>query len=284
MKLTLKIAKVLVKLKQGEIIPSSSAKSKLINELIAEKIIWQKGRHHKTLQLLNEESLNNFLSNQLQINNLEDYILALENPIATRSDFVKIASDSKKSKERVFKGFLVNSYTPIKAKLNNKEFLINPISGSFVFIYDFESFEVEKDITIVGIENSENFRNIEKQAHLFKNIKPLFISRYPQNQNKDFIKWIKSIPNNYLHFGDFDIAGIGIYMNEYKKHLGEKASFFVPKDINKSIKKGSRERYDKQKMNFKISETQEKNLSKLIKLIQKEKKGLDQEYYIKSPR
>ena len=284
MKLTLRIAKVLIKLKKGEIIPSSSAKSKLINELIAEKIIWQKGRHHKTLQLLNDESLDNFLSNQLQINNLEEYILALENPIATRSDFVKIASDSKKSKERVFKGFLVNSYTPIKAKLNNKEFLINPISGSFVFIYDFESFEVEKDITIVGIENSENFRKIEKQIYLFKNIKPLFISRYPQNQNKDFIKWIKSIPNNYLHFGDFDTAGIGIYLNEYKKHLGEKAEFFIPIDINKSIKKGSRERYDKQKMNFKTSEIQEGNLSKLIKLIQKEKKGLDQEYYIKSSR
>lgn len=282
MKLTLKIAKALIKLKNGEIIPAGSAKSKLVNELIAEKIIWQKGKHHKTLQLSNEEALNNYLANQLQIDDLKAYVSALENPDSSRSDFVKITSDSKKSKKRVFKGFLVNSYFPVKAKLNKKEITINPENGSFVFIYDFESFEVDKDITIVGVENSENFRQISEQSYLFKNIRPLFISRYPQNQNKDFIKWMKSIPNGYLHFGDFDIAGIGIYINEYKKHLGEKARFFIPKDITASIKKGSRERYDKQKINFEINEIKEKELLKLIEFIQKEKKGLDQEYYIKN--
>ena len=282
MKLTLKIAKVLIALKNGEIIPASAAKSKLINELIAEKIIWQKGKHHKSLQLLDKEALNNYLSNQLQINNLEKYVLALENPKTSRSDFVKISSDSKKSKKRVFKGFLVNTYVPIKAKLNGKNMIINPVDGSFVFIYDFETFKIDSDITIVGIENSENFRQIAKQSYLFKDIKPLFISRYPQNQNKDFIKWMKTIPNNYLHFGDFDIAGIGIYINEYKKHLGMKAKFFIPKDIEEILKKGNRKRYDNQKVNFDLDSIKEKELLKLIAIIQKEKKGLDQEYYIKS--
>jgi len=282
MKLTLKIAKALMRLKNGEILPASSAKSKLIDELVAEKIIWRKGKHHKTLQLLSKESLNNYLSNQLQINSLEEYILALENQNTTRSDFVKITSDSKKSKQRVFKGFLINCYKPIKAKLNNNEIIIQPTEGSFIFVYDFETFKIDNEITIVGIENSENFRQIQMQSYLFKNINPLFISRYPQSQNTDFIKWMKSIPNNYLHFGDFDIAGIGIYLNEYKKHLGAKAKFFIPKDIEETIKNGSRERYDKQKTNFKPSEIEEKELLKLIKLIHKEKKGLDQEYYIKS--
>jgi hypothetical protein len=31
--------------------------------------------------------------------------------------------------------------------------------------------------------------------------------------------------------GDFDISGIGIYLNEYKKHLFSKAKFFIPKGI-----------------------------------------------------
>ena len=39
---------------------------------------------------------------------------------------------------------------------------------------------------------------------------------------------MKSIPNNYLHFGDFDLAGIGIYVNEYKCHLSNKSSFYIP--------------------------------------------------------
>lgn len=280
MKLTLKIAKVLVKLKNGESVSSSSAKSRLIDELISENILWQKGKHRKTLFLRDDEALADYLINQLQINNLEKYILILENSDSSRSEAVKITSDSKISKERAFKGFLLNSYTLIEAKLNDKKFTINPLEGSFIFIYDFESFSVHKDVVIVGVENSKNFRHIHEQAYLFENITPLFISRYPQNQNKDLIKWLKSISNKYLHFGDFDIAGIGIYLNEYKKHLGKKAKFFIPEDITETIKKGNRNRFDNQKINFNVSDIEEESLHELIDIIENEKKGLDQEFYI----
>ena len=281
MNLSLKIAKVLSSLIKGESINSSSAKSKLIDELVAEDILWRKGKHHKTYLLRDKDALDNYLSNQLQINNLEKYILALENPTSTRSDFVKISTDSKKSKERVFKGFLVNSYFPIKAELNNNEFIINPAIGSYIFIYDFETFKIDNDITIVGVENSKNFRQIQEQSYLFKDLKPLFISRYPQNQNKDSIKWMQSVPNSYLHFGDFDIAGIGIYINEYKKYLGDRAQFFIPKDIeNTIIENGNRDRYNKQEINFSITNINEGKLLKLTKIIQTEKKGLDQEFFI----
>lgn len=281
MKLTLKIAKVLVQLINGESIPNHSAKSRLIDNLISENIITRKGKHKKSLELINKEDLHTYLANQLQVNGLNKYILALENENSTRAEFVKITTDSKKSKERAFKGFLVNSYNSIKAELNNEPIVINPAKGSFVFIYDYESFKVPKKITIVGVENAKNFSQIQKQKYLFKDIIPLFISRYPQNQNKDFIKWMKSIPNNYLHFGDFDIAGIGIYLNEYKKHLFDKAKFFIPENINSDLREnGNRERFNKQKINFKIDKIQESKILDLIELIKTEKKGLDQEYYI----
>ncbi len=281
MKLSQKIAKVLVRLINGETIPASSAKSKLIEDLVTENILWQKGKHHKSLQLRNENELTVYLSNQLQINDLNTYISAIENKETSRSDFVKITTDSKISKERAFKGFLVNSYNPIKAELNNQEIFINPTAGSFVFVYDYESFKIPKDITIIGVENAKNFRHIQEQKYLFQHINPLFVSRYPQNQSKDFIKWMKSIPNDYLHFGDFDIAGIGIYLNEYKKHLSKKATFFIPENIQNIIKKnGNRERYNKQKLNFKIEEIKEKQILDLVKIISTEKKGLDQEFYI----
>ncbi|RLD53543.1 MAG: hypothetical protein DRJ01_19240 [Bacteroidetes bacterium] len=280
-KLTLKIAKILLELENGEILPVSSAKSKLIDELVEENIILKSGKHKKKLKLISKEQLRVYLYNQLQINNLDEYILNLENADTNRADFVKVATNSKISKQRVFKGFLVNSYTSINAILNNQIFEIHPIDGSFVFIYDFENFIIDPNITIIGVENSENFRQIQKQKYLFKGIKPLFISRYPQNQNKDFIKWIKSIPNKYLHFGDFDFAGIGIYLNEYKKHLKERAEFFIPDNIEKDIVKyGNRQRFDKQKINFDISDINEKKLLNLIQIIEKEKKGLDQEFFI----
>lgn len=281
MRLTLKIARILVRLINGESISASSAKSKLIDELIFENILLRKGKHRKTIEMLDVEALHLFLANQLQINDLSQYISALENESSSRADFVKITTDSKGSKERAFKGFLVNSYEPIKAMLNQQEFIIYPRTGSFAFIYDYESFKIPDEVTVVGIENAKNFSEIRKQAYLFKNMTPLFVSRYPQNQSKDFINWMKSIPSNYLHFGDFDIAGIGIYLNEYKKQLGEKASFFIPESIEKLIRKhGNRHRFNIQKQNFKLEEIKEKELLKLIGKIKQEQKGLDQEFFI----
>ena len=285
MKLTLKIAKVLVQLINGETIPASAAKSKLIDVLVSEKIVFRKGKHQKYLQLLNENHLHIYLVNQLQINDLNNYILALENKNSSRAEFVKITTDSKNSKERAFKGFLVNSYSSIKAELNNQIITINPALGSFIFIYDYESFKIPEDITIIGVENAKNFSQIQEQKYLFEDINPLFISRYPQNQNKDFIKWMKSIPNDYQHFGDFDIAGIGIYLNEYKKHLLQKATFFIPENIKIILKKnGNRQRFNNQKPNFKTEDIQESKILDLLDLINSEKKGLDQEYYIEADR
>jgi hypothetical protein len=281
MDLSLKIAKALVQLINGETISDSSARSNLIDDLVKENIIFRKGKHQKTLQIIDSNHLLIYLENQLQIKNLDLYISLLENKNSSRSESVKITSDSKKSKERAFKGFLVNCYSPIISELNNQTFTINPIVGSFIFIYDYETFKVPKNITIIGVENAKNFSQIQDQKYLFKDINPLFVSRYPQNQCKDLIKWLKSIPNDYLHFGDFDIAGIGIYLNEYKKHLSVKATFFIPENIEINVRvNGNRERFNNQKINFKIDSIQEVRILKLLEIINLEKKGLDQEYYI----
>lgn len=281
MKLTLTIARVLNRLVEGEVIPASAGKNELIDDLVRENIVFRKGKQRKTLQLISESALLLYLENQLGVNSLQAYILALENKESSRADFVKITGDSKNSRERAFQGFLINCYQPINAELNGLPFTINPASGSFIFIADYTAFNIPRHITVVGIENSKNFNDIRKQKHLFENLSPLFVSRYPQNQNSDFIKWMKSIPNNYLHFGDFDLAGIGIYLNEYKRHLKEKAIFYIPDNIEEPLKKhGNRTRFDTQKVNFKIEKIEESALLKLIQLIQLEKKGLDQEYYI----
>jgi hypothetical protein len=85
-----------------------------------------------------------------------------------------------------------------------------------------------------------------------------------------------------LHFGDFDFAGIGIYLNEYKKYLGNKATFFIPNNIEDVIAQyGNKSRYNDQKINFKMELVKNNNLLNLIKIIHKYKKGLDQEMLIK---
>lgn len=280
MKVPIHIAKKLLQLAQGEIISSSIAKHAVIEELVSEGIIERKGRVQKTLQCTDSRTLLLYLQTKYDIPDLDEYIKVFQKESVYRHELVAASSDSKLKKVRTFKGFLITSYMPIEAKFNHKMITFNFMEGIFQFIYDFENFIPDKNITIVGVENAENFRFIEKQRHLFKEIQPLFVSRYPQNQHKDLIKWLQKIPNNYLHFGDFDIAGVGIYINEYKKYLAEKARFFVPKDIDDMIRHGSRERYDRQKINFNITLIEEPELIKLIAIIHKHKKGLDQEIFI----
>jgi len=281
MKIPIHIAQKLLQLSKGEILNSSQAKHQLIDELVLEEIIERTGRVQKKLHLINVEALFLFLQNKFGINDLENYIEAAQKDNIHRSDLVAISSNSKLKSTRTFKGFLINSYNPIMATLNGKKTTFNFTQGVFQFIYDFESFVPNENITIVGIENAENFRWIAKQQYLFEDIQPLFVSRYPQNQSKDLIKWLQTIPNNYLHFGDFDFAGIGIYLNEYKKHLSEKAYFFVPNDIEKRLRlNGNSKLYDKQKMSFKEEVLSEEPLRKLIQIIHQYKKGLEQEIFI----
>lgn len=281
MKLSLSLAKKLLLLENGEKIPASRLKHPIIQDLIAEGILHRPGRVKSAIQISDKEQLKLFLQNHFGINDLHRYIDAHEKEDLTRAELTSVAANSKLRSIRTFKGFLINCYEPIEATLDNESIIIKPKEGTFTFIYDFEKFVPAQDITIVGIENSENFRHISKQKYLFKNQRMLFVSRYPQNQSKDLIKWLQTIPNSYLHFGDFDFAGIGIYINEFKKHLHAKACFFIPDNIDNLIKKsGSKKRYDEQKINFDINEIMEENISKLIACIHRHKKGLDQEIFI----
>ncbi len=282
MKLTLNIAEKLLQLVEGQKLPASKMKYALVQDLIAEGIIYRPGKVNSSIQLIDKQQMELYLKNHFAINDLSSYIEALKNEESTRADIVAVAADSKAKAIRTFKGFLVNSYMPISSTLNGAEHIISPTTGTFQFIYDFEGFMPAADVTIVGIENPENFRHLEKQQYLFQDITPLFVSRYPQNQSKDLAKWLQSIPNNYLHFGDYDFAGIGIYQNEFQKYMGERASFFVPSNIDDLLKNyGSKKRYDVQKINFDCQRIKENKLLKLIEIIHKYRKGLDQELLIK---
>jgi len=115
---------------------------------------------------------------------------------------------------------------------------------------------------------------------LFENIRPLFVSRYPQN--RDLVRWLSTIPNPYLHFGDFDFAGLNIYMNEYKKHLLDKSNFFLPLNIEKLISsRGNRDNYSIQSIQFDVKSVDEENVLVLLRLIEKYRKGLEQELLIR---
>jgi hypothetical protein len=282
MKLPVSIAEKLIAMQNGEKIPFSKVKHTVVKAMLENGILKKQiqGRSKALVYLTNRDGFSAYLKNHFGIDSLENYVEVLQRTDLSRADAVEISSNSKLKSIRTFKGFLVNCFQPIECILNRKPLTIQPQEGAFTFIYDFENFFPTGSITIVGIENPSNFRHIQKQTKLFGDIHPLFVSRYPQS--KDLVRWLRTIPNRYLHFGDFDFAGLNIYINEFKKHLQDKASFYLPTDIEEKLSSnGNRDNYNNQTIQFDRNEIKEENILTLLGLIEKHKKGLEQEIYAK---
>jgi hypothetical protein len=274
----LTLAGNLLLLTKGEQIPASKLKHAIVKELIEEGIIAERiaGRTKMTLYVPDVAAFNNYLYHKFQIPDLEQFIVKSKDTESSRADLIEVSSDSKTLSRRTFKGFLVNSYLPIECTLSEQPFVVYPRVGTFQFVSNYEQFIPAAEVVIVGVENAEVFNHIRRISYLFKEMKPLFISRYPQEQSKDAIKWLLSIPNSYLHFGDFDFAGINIYLQEYKRHLNERAVFFVPDGLDVLIEKhGNKKLYDGQSLND--NAIAESAVKELVAMIHKHKKGLEQE-------
>ena len=234
---------------------------------------------------------------------LEEWI-DTTNKNETRSELVARVGNSKYKKVRTFRGFLVNCYTPIETTLNHRPFLLTPQAGTSVFVNTPAAFEIPGDVVVVGIENAENFMQIRKQKLLFETLtdecevcnnrytkkevedvsplknRYLFVSRYPQENLSDLRAWLMRIPNRYVHFGDFDLAGVHIYLSEFYAHLGLRASFLVPPDIEERLANGNADLYDQQYARFKNMEVKDSRIRSLVDMIHHYRKGYEQEGYI----
>ena len=262
----------------GEQVAGSKLSSKLIDELMAEgllSVVTHGSR--KSYRARDVEALKRYL-----IDKDESYRMLDVNASDSRASMAAETGNSKLVKVRSCPGFPVNSYEPIMCHLNNGDIVVGPIEGSFMFITDWETFTIPEDVIVVGIENMENFRMIRQQRHLFESEigkhRFLFVSRYPQST--DLRSWLQSIPNRYVHFGDFDLAGIHIFMTEFHQYLGGRSSFFIPSDIEKRLQIGSQERYDSQLSKFGNLESDDRKIQSVINLINTFHRCYDQEGYI----
>ena len=262
----------------GEKIASSRIPKALRETLLSEGLITVTVHgSRKSVRALDAGRLKQFL-----IDNDEKFrILDVEGK-TSRAEQASSTGNSKLVSVRSCPGFPVNTYEPIECELNGEAFVVHPANGSFTFICDWQSFSVPEDVIVVGIENMENFRLVQRQKYLFEEClggnKLLFVSRYPQST--DLREWLKSIPNRYVHFGDFDLAGIKIFQTEFERHVGERASFMIPSDIEDRIKNGSSKRYDDQFSHSGNISSKDPGVQALIDIINKYRKGYDQEGYI----
>jgi len=233
---------------------------------------------HKSLLAQSSASFRSFLEQHYE--ELRDFDWDSEEistPLS-RSELATNSGNSKTKAIRTCPGFLVNCYLPIPAKLGDKDIVISPENGTMLFVADWKKFSIPNDVVVVGVENVENFRLIRKQQYLFPFSSILFVSRYPQSA--DLRNWLMQIPNQYLHFGDFDLAGLHIYETGFYNYLSNRASFFVPEDIETRLRNGSAERYDNQYEKFKSYKPADIRLLPLYNLIHKYHRCYDQEGYI----
>ena len=267
----------------GEQVAGSKLNGNLLSELMAEGLLLVIARgSRKSYRARDIEALKRYL-----IDKDESFRMLEANAADSRASMAAETGNSKLVSVRSCPGFPINSYEPIECSLQGKPFMVNPQEGSFLFVTDWETFVIPGEVIVMNIENMENFRMIRQQRSFFEDYlkvhgmsgKILFVSRYPQSL--DLRKWLTSIPNHYIHFGDYDLAGINIFLSEFQQYIGkDRSSFLIPDDIELRLKLGSKSRYDEQYNRFKDMKSDSQEIQHLIELIHQERKGYDQEGYI----
>ena len=283
MKITSSLIDKLIRLRSGESLPSSVLRGEWVEELLSDGVLIS--RSHGSRSCIIAASPDTLEQSLIHINERLGHLDKMKETLdaeTTRSEQAAETGNSKLVTSRSCPGFLVNSYEPITCSLNGKQLVVNPQEGTFLFIADWHSFAIPDDVTVVNIENMENFRHIRRQQSLFASAlagkRLLFVSRYPQSS--DLRTWLQTIPNQYVHFGDFDLAGIQIFLTEFQKYLGTRASFLIPQDIEQRIKHGSAERYNDQYSKFCHLTSNIPTLQQLIDMLHKYHRCYDQEGYI----
>ena len=283
MKKTAALIGKLIRLANGETLPASSLKGDWFDQMLVDGILVVMSHGSRTcLRVADSLSFRHYLTSQYDIRDLEQTYELLSNGIVDRASQVDVAGDSKFLSHRTFTGFLVNSYQAIDAVIDGKQLTILPPDGTFMFVADYQHFCIPEDVVIIGVENAENFRHVVLQKYLFEEFgKVLFVSRYPQNQSKDLLQWLMSIPNKYIHFGDLDLAGVAIYQNEFYRHLGQRASLLIPEDYEERISKGNLDLYNSQLPQYGNMNVEDERVSNLLSCIHRYHRGYEQEGYIR---
>lgn len=274
---------ILVTLARGESVGGSRLKGEMLR-LLSQEHLLVPTRHGSRMsyRAVNPEELARRFRIGVSSSDTagEDFVDPFESVF--RGELVRNFGDSKLVSIRTCPGFPVNVYEPLEVELGPKgsasRMCLRPLPGAFTFISDWQNFRIGENVAVVGVENMENFRFAARQRYLFEGYGTpvLFASRYPQSG--DFVRWLMSIPNRYIHFGDFDLAGIHIYQSEFRKYLDpSRCEFFIPRNIEELLCNGSRDRYFNQIERFRDLSSEDPRLNYLIDLIHKYRRGYDQE-------
>jgi len=280
--INLALAKKLLKLKQEKALNSSEFKqSSKLKELIDEGVVHLQVRGQKTkILLLSEYKLELYLQS-IGVHDLEAYVQSGLDPKRSRASMAQASSDTKSFKTQVQAGVYLASYQLVDIYINDEKVKLYTPDMSTFFVHKNAKLHFDEKTVIVGVENFENLSSIAKQAYLFDDeSEKVFVYR-----NKYALELLSKTFNEYIHYGDFDLAGIHIYLHEVLPRLAnERSRFFIPENIEALLEKGNQEDYFLHLKKYPKLNSNKAYLQRLIELIHAKKRSLHQEFLIEAPK
>ena len=289
MRITSALIAKLLSLRAGNQLPVSALRGEWVDRLLREgALVTTSHGSRSVIRAANPSMFEQTLASvDERLANLDDMAAALTDGDTSRADLAAVSGNSKLLAVRSCPGFMVNAYEPIQCTLRGEQCTVCPPEGVCLFISDWRQFIPPANAIIVGIENMENFLQIRRQRALFEReigdrVPLLFVARYPQST--DLRQWLEQLPNRYVHFGDFDLAGVAIFLREFHRYLPARAKYLIPADIDQRLAHGSRERYQQQYERFhNLIAEGDAVLTDLIAVIHRYARAYDQEGYIRKP-
>ena len=152
--------------------------------------------------------------------------------------------------------------------------MIIPNNGLGYFLFHTQKIELFDDTIIVGVENYQVIWFAKKYKEFFENKNILFVVINPY-----MLEWINGLENEYIHFGDYDLAGINIYLNKIVPKLSkaQKYSMFIPENIKEIIEEHGDAALYQQQIQYKDLVVEDKKINDLKKIINDNKKAIEQE-------
>jgi hypothetical protein len=255
---------------------------KLLEEFIGCNCVYVSGK--PALIYLNDaEALFGIVkSNGYNVNCIEDldYFIEEKNEPKSRDEIADNYSHTKRVESKSFNGLMISVFDKLEVNYNDKKQYFYALDGSGLFLHYTSKLQLDDDVIVVGVENPQVLWYINNYKHLFENDKKylfLCISEYKTTYQ---YKWLESFSGEYIHFGDFDLAGINIYLNTIVPKLkkAKSHSFLIPDNIYEIIKKKNYMLdYSNQTRYLNITSKEDKNLQKLIEFIKSHKITIEQE-------
>lgn len=276
--LSLSFARCLLRLQNGEQLNSSEIGSKNLLSQFCDDGIIQKvpvGNKRVSYSCPNPVTLEKYLKAQNDILSLENYIQEFEANTSDGESSLNASKSTKIFRAKSLQGFFIKAFDSTLI-VSGKTVPSTP-DGIELFIHRPEKLQISDTALVVGIENPECFLKFEQLAHLFPQKEIIVIMRYMSNSPN---RWLQLISNQYMHFGDFDPAGLNIYIREYRNQLpAKRCTFFIPYNVDELIERyGLESLYDRQiHMLTNVDFNLYPEIKYIFDVMQKYRKGLEQE-------